>query len=88
MSLKQPATMIAAAAFCAVVGSVSVSAQENCNFMYQRAMEASQARSPHYSRMINHYYARCFSGLSQPAWGGGYRDRHQSYGGDYSRRGW
>jgi hypothetical protein len=56
--------------------------------MYQRAMEASQARSPHYSRMINHYYARCFSGLSQPAWGGDYRDRHQSYGGDYSRRGW
>ena len=93
MSSRQPVIVMAAAAFCAVVGSASVSAQENCGSMYQRVMEAYQTQSPYYSRMVNHYNARCLSGSSQPAWGGDYRqryeyDRHQGYGGDHWRRGW
>jgi hypothetical protein len=84
MSFKRPITAVAAAALCVVAGSASVSAQENCAFMYQRVMEAYQAQSPYYSRMINHYNARCLSGSSQPAWGDDYRqhydyDRYQGY---------
>ena len=87
MSLRQPTVVMAAAALCAMVGSAS--AQENCGFMYQRVMEAYQAQSPYYTRMVNHYNARCFSGSSQPAWGGDYRQRYdRGYGGDYWRRGW
>ena len=87
MSLRQSTAVIAAAALCAMVGSAS--AQENCGFMYQRVMEAYQAQSPYYTRMVNHYNARCFSGSSQPAWGGDYRQRYdRGYGGDYWRRGW
>lgn len=83
MSFKQPAAAMAAAAFFAVVGSASVSAQENCGFMYQRVMEAYQSQSPYYSQMLNHYNARCLSGgSSQPVWEG-----HQRYGYDQDRRG-
>ena len=58
MSLKQQTIAIAAAAFFVAAGSVSVSAQENCGFMYQRVMEAYQVQSPHYGQMLNHYNAR------------------------------
>jgi hypothetical protein len=90
MSFKRPITAVAAAALCVVAGSASVSAQENCGFLYQRVMEAYQAQSPYYSRIVNHYNARCLSGSSQPAWGGQrYQyDRDQGYGGDHWRRGW
>ena len=93
MPLKQPAIAIAAAALCVVAGSASLSAQENCGFMYQRVMEAYRAQSPYYSRMVGRYNAGCLSGSSQPAWGGDYRQRHEydrdrGYGGDHWRRGW
>ena len=42
MSIKRPTIAIAAAALFAAVGSTSVSAQENCGFMYQRVMEAER----------------------------------------------
>jgi hypothetical protein len=84
MSLKQPAIAMAAAAIVAVLGSASVSAQENCGFMYQRVMEAYQTQSPYYAQMLNHYNARCLSGgSSQPAWEG----RHHDYRYDRNRRG-
>src|SRR5258708_35433600 len=74
MSLKQQTIAIAAAAFFVTAGSVSVSAQENCCFMYQPVMEAYQVQSPHYGQMVNHYNARCLSGASAgPSWGGGHR---------------
>jgi len=77
MSLKQQTIAIAAAAFFVAAGSVSVSAQENCGFMYQRVMEAYQVQSPHYGQMLNHYNARCFSGASAgPSWDGDHRHRY------------
>ena len=80
MSLKQPIIAVAAAALFAAVGSASVSAQENCGFMYQRVMEAYQVQSPHYGQMLNHYNARCLSGSStRPGWEG---DRHHRYDND------
>ena len=76
MSFKQPAVAMAAAALFAVAGSATVSAQENCGFMYQRVMEAYQAQAPYYSQMLNDYNARCqFGGSSQPAWEGYHQDR-------------
>ena len=48
MSIKRPTIAVAAAALFAAVGSTSVSAQENCGFMYQRVMKAYQVQSPHY----------------------------------------
>lgn len=76
MSFKQPAIAMAAAALFAVAGSATVSAQENCGFMYQRVMEAYRAQAPYYSQIHNHYNARCLSGgSSQPAWEGYYQDR-------------
>ena len=90
MSFKQPAIAMAAAALFAVVGSASVSAQENCSFRYQRLMEAYQAQSPYYGQMLNHYNARCASGSAQPAWEGGHRhwydNDHRKY--DNDRRGY
>ena len=93
MSIKQPAMVIAAAALFATVGSISVSAQEGCGFMYQRVMEAYQVQSPHYGQMLNHYNARCLSGSSaRPVWDGDHRHRydHDRLGYDYDRgrRGW
>ena len=91
MSLKQPGIAMAAAALCAVVGSASVSAQENCGFMYQRVMEAYQTQSPNYGRMLNHYNARCLSGgSSQPAWDRGHRHEYDRDRGryDYDRLGY
>jgi hypothetical protein len=64
MSFKQPALAIAAAALFAVVGSASALAQEDCGSMYQRVMGAYQAQSPYYTRMLDHYNARCLSGSS------------------------
>jgi hypothetical protein len=89
MSLKQPIIAVAAAALFAAVGSASVSAQENCSFMYQRVMEAYQVQSPHYGQMLNHYNARCLSGSSQPTWEGGHRHRYDNdrRGYDNDRRG-
>ena len=83
MSLKQPIIAVAAAALFAAVGSASVSAQENCGFMYLRVTEAYQTQSPHYGQMLNHYNARCLSGSSQPTWEGGHRHRY-----DNDRRGY
>jgi hypothetical protein len=80
MSIKRPTIAVAAAALFAAVGSASVSAQENCGFMYQGVMEAYQVQSPHYGQMLNHYNARCLSGpMARPAWDG---DRHRY---DYDR---
>jgi hypothetical protein len=82
MSLKQPIIAVAAAVLFAAAGSASVSAQENCGFMYQRVMEAYQVQSPHYGQMLNHYNARCLSGSSaRPGWEG---DHHHRY--DQDRR--
>ena len=84
MSLKRPTMILAATALCAVAGSASVSAQENCGFMYQRVMEAYQTQSPQYGQMLNHYNARCLSGgSSQPTWEG-----HLDYRYDQDRRGY
>jgi hypothetical protein len=84
MSLKQPIIAVAAAVLFAAAGSASVSAQENCGFMYQRVMEAYQVQSPHYGQMLNHYNVRCLSGSStRPGWEG---DRHHRY--DHDRRGY
>jgi hypothetical protein len=90
MSLKQPIIAVAAAALFAAVGSASVSAQENCSFMYQRVMEAYQVQSPHYGQMLNHYNVRCLSGSSQPTWEGGHRHRYDNdrRGYDNDRRGY
>ena len=67
---------MAAAALFALAGSATVSAQENCGFMYQRVMEAYQAQAPYYSQMLNDYNARCqFGSSSQPAWEGYHQDR-------------
>jgi hypothetical protein len=86
MSLKQSTIAMAAAALCAVAGSASVSAQENCTFMYQRVMEAYQTQAPYYSHMLNHYNARCLSGGSyQPVWEG---HHHGYYRYDQDRRGY
>jgi hypothetical protein len=79
MSLKQPVIAVAAAALFAAVGSTSVSARENCGFMYQRVMEAYQVQSPNYGEMLNHYNARCLSGSSaRPAWDSGHRHRYDN----------
>ena len=76
MSFKQPAIAMAAAALFAVAGSGTVSAQENCGFMYQRVTEAYQAQAPYYSQMLNHYNARCQSGgSSRSGWEGYHQDR-------------
>jgi len=66
MSFKQPLIAIAAAALCVVVGTASASAQENCGAFYNRMMQAyqSDAQSPRYAEMLNHYNARCLSGSS------------------------
>ena len=64
MLVKQPIMAIAAAALFLSAGAISVSAQENCGFMYQRVMEAYQAQSPQYGRLLDHYNARCLSGSS------------------------
>jgi len=100
MSIKQPTIALAAAALFATVGSASVSAQENCGFMYQRVMEAYQVQSPHYGQMLNHYNARCLSGSSaRPVWDGDHRHRYDNdrgrydndrlgYDYDRGRRGW
>jgi hypothetical protein len=88
MSLKQPAIAVAAAALFAVAGSASVSAQENCGFMYQRVMQAYQAQSPYYAQMLDHYNARCLSGSSsQRTWGRDDRHRYDNDR-DHWRRGW
>jgi len=88
MSLKHPVIVITAAAVCAVVGSASASARENCGFMYQRVIEAYQTQSPRYSDMLNHYSANCLSGSSQPAWGTEHRQRYDYRGGQrYDYRG-
>jgi hypothetical protein len=85
MSPKQPAIALAAAALCAVIGSASVSAQENCSYMYRHVMEAYQTQSPYYAQMLNHYNARCLSGSStQPGWDGD--NRHRSWEGDNRHR--
>jgi hypothetical protein len=77
MSIKPPVVAMVAAAFCAVVGSASVSAQENCGSMYQRVMEAYQVQSPHYGQMLNRYTVQCLSGgSSRPAWRDDYRHRY------------
>jgi hypothetical protein len=102
MSLKQPAMAIAAAVICAVIGSASASAQEDCGNMYNRVLGAYQAQSPYYTQMLNHYNARCLSGASaQPTWSGDNRywyghdrrgyDDHRGYDNDrrrYDNNGW
>ena len=94
MSIKRPAIAMAAAALGAVVASGSVSAQENCGFMYQRVMEAYQTQSPHYGQMLNHYNERCLSGgSSRPAWEGQHHDYRydpdrRGYDNERGRRGW
>ena len=65
MSIKQPAMVIAAAALFATVGSVSVSAQEGCGFMYQRVMEAYQVQSPHYLQRTMPRRLNCPTGLGR-----------------------
>jgi hypothetical protein len=64
MSLRQPAIAMMAAALFVVVGSASASAQEDCGSMYNRVIGAYQAQAPYYTRMLNHYNARCLSGSS------------------------
>ena len=87
MSMKKPIVGLAAIGLLAVAGAASASAQENCGFMYQRAMEAYQAQSPHYTRMLEHYNARCLSGSSGgPGWEGHHRRHFQDE--RYERRGY
>jgi hypothetical protein len=96
MSLKQPAIAMAAVGLCTVIGAAPASAQENCQFMYQRTMESYQAQSPYYNQMLNHYNERCLmsGGSSQPAWEGrhsyyGYEQDGRGYNNDrWQRRGW
>jgi hypothetical protein len=98
MSLKQPAMAIAAGVFCALLGSGSALAQEDCGRMHHRVMEAYQTRSPDYGQMLNHYNARCLSGSSaRPGWERDDRNRHEydrheydrrGYNDDHLRRGW
>jgi hypothetical protein len=100
MSIKRPTIAIAAAALFAAVGATSVSAQENCGFMFERVMEAYQVQSSHYGQMLNHYNARCLSGSSaRPVWDGDHRHRYDhdrgrydndrlGYDYDRGRRGW
>jgi hypothetical protein len=67
MSIKQPAIVMAAAALCAVVGSASVSAQEDCGGLYNRMMGTYQTLGPQsaqYAQMYSYYNARCVSGSS------------------------
>jgi hypothetical protein len=89
MPIKRPVIAMAAVAFCAIVGSASVSAQENCESMYQRVMDAYQIQSPHYGQMLNHYTVQCLSGgSSRPAWRGDYRHRYDGNGGGYYNDRW
>ena len=81
MSLKQPLLAIAAAAFCAVVGSAAASAQEDCGSMYNRVTGAYQSQSPYYTQMLNHYNARCLSGSSSME-----GDHHRRHDDDRWRR--
>lgn len=67
MSRQQLAMTIAAAAFCTLAGSASVSAQQSCGNLYKRVMTTYQAfgaQSPQYTQMVEHYNASCFSGSS------------------------
>jgi hypothetical protein len=65
MSIKRPTIAVAAAALFAAVGSTSVSAQENCGFMYQRVMEAYQVQSPHYLQRTMPRRLNCPTGLGR-----------------------
>ncbi len=69
MLFKQPVIAMAAAALFVAVGSAPVSAQQNCNSLYNSVMGAYQTigpNSPQYAELAGYYNARCLSGSSMP----------------------